>query len=118
MTTQSQSPAVMKFNMFYEKVILRKQELHQRTENCRVYKFFWARLAGFGQLGLISDPQISSKLQNGINNPKGLENKLKLLFITTCVFIYRWWDHEGFNEYILLNSPFVSYANKRLSGPS
>ena len=25
--------------MFYKRVILWKQELHQRTENCRVYKF-------------------------------------------------------------------------------
>ena len=39
--------------------------------------FFWARLATFGQLGLISDPQISSDLlQNGINDPKGLEKKI------------------------------------------
>ena len=37
---------------------------------------FWARLASFGQIGLSSDPQISSKLQNGINDPKGLENKI------------------------------------------
>ena len=37
---------------------------------------FSARLACFGQLGLISDPQISSKLQNRINDPKGLENKI------------------------------------------
>ena len=37
---------------------------------------FWGRLASFGQLGLISDLQISSKLQNRINDPKGLENKI------------------------------------------
>ena len=30
---------------------------------------FWATLACFGQSGLISDPQISTKLQNGINDP-------------------------------------------------
>ena len=35
---------------------------------------FWARLDSFGQLGPISDPQIFSKLKNGINDPKGLEN--------------------------------------------
>ena len=29
-----------------------------------------------GQTSLIIDPQISSKLQNGINDPKGLENKI------------------------------------------
>ena len=61
--------------MIYNRVVLWKQGLHQRTEDCRVYKFFWARLASVGQLGLISDPK-SSKLQNGINDPKGLENKI------------------------------------------
>ena len=39
MTTQSHSPAVVKLNMFYKRVILWQQGLHQRTENCRVYKF-------------------------------------------------------------------------------
>ena len=43
-----------------------------KTVEC--VQVFWTRLASFGQLGLISDPQISSKLQNGINGPKGLEN--------------------------------------------
>ena len=65
-------------NVFYKRVILCKQGLHQITENCRV-QFFCANLATFGQLGLISDPQISSKLQNGINNPKGLENKIYIM---------------------------------------
>ena len=37
----------------------------------RVYRVFWDRLASFSQLGLISDTQISSKFQNGINDPKG-----------------------------------------------
>ena len=37
---------------------------------------FRVRLVNFGKLGLISDPQISSKLQNRINDPKGLENKI------------------------------------------
>ena len=36
----------------------------------------WVSLASFGQLGLISDPQVFLKLQNGINDPKGLENKI------------------------------------------
>ena len=64
--------------MFNKKVIVWKQGFDQRTENCRVYKVqvFWARLISFGRLSLISDPQTSSKLQNGINNPKGLENKI------------------------------------------
>ena len=30
---------VVKFNMFDKMVILWKQGLHQRTENCRVYEF-------------------------------------------------------------------------------
>ena len=67
--------------MFYKRFIHWKQGLHQRTENYRVYKFLWAILASFSLLGLISDPQISSKLQNGINVPKGLENKPKLVSI-------------------------------------
>ena len=62
--------------MFYKRVILWKQGLHQRTKNCRAYRFFWARLASFGQFGLISDPHIPPKLQNGTNDPKGLENKI------------------------------------------
>ena len=45
-----------------------------KTVEC--VRVFWARLACFGQLGLISDHQISSKLCNGINDPKGLENKI------------------------------------------
>ena len=42
----------------------------------RVYRIFWDRLDSFGQLSLINDPQISSKFQNGIDDPKGLENKI------------------------------------------
>ena len=41
-----------------------------KTVEC--VQVLWARLACFGQLGLISDPQISLKLQNGINDPKEL----------------------------------------------
>ena len=37
---------------------------------------FWARLDSFGQLGLITDPQIPSKFHNGTNDPKGLEIKI------------------------------------------
>ena len=63
-------------DMFYKKAILWKQGLHQRTDKfCK--QVFWARLASFGQLGLlICDPHISSKLQNGINDLKWLENKI------------------------------------------
>ena len=41
---------------------------------------FWARLPSFGQLGLIGDPQISSKLKHRINDPKGLENKIYTMY--------------------------------------
>ena len=61
--------------MFYKRVILWKQGIHQRTENSSVQNF-WARLASFGQLGLISDAQIFSKFHNRINDPKGLDNKV------------------------------------------
>ena len=37
---------------------------------------FWARLASFGQLGLISDPLIISKSPNETHDPKGQENKI------------------------------------------
>ena len=36
---------------------------------------FWARLASFGHLGLISDPLIVSKFHNETHDPKGQENK-------------------------------------------
>ena len=37
---------------------------------------FWARLASFGHLGLISDPLIVSKFSNESHDPKGQENKI------------------------------------------
>ena len=37
---------------------------------------FWARLASFGHLGLISDPLIVSKFHNETHDPKGQENKI------------------------------------------
>ena len=42
----------------------------------RVCKFFWARLASFGHLGLISDPLIISKFPNETHDPKGQDNKI------------------------------------------
>ena len=36
---------------------------------------FWARLASFGHLGLISNPLIVSKFHNETHDPKGHENK-------------------------------------------
>ena len=37
---------------------------------------FWARLASFGHLGLISDPQIVSKFYNETHDSNGQENKI------------------------------------------
>ena len=37
---------------------------------------FWARLASFGHLGLISDPLIVSKFHNETHDPIGQENKI------------------------------------------
>ena len=58
--------------MFYNRVILWKQGLHKKMKSVE-NKVFWARLASFGQLGIISDPKISSK---GIKDLNGLENKI------------------------------------------
>ena len=49
-----------------EKGILWKQRMQQRSET-RVCNFFWARLASFGHLGLISDPLIVLKLKFSFN---------------------------------------------------
>ena len=37
---------------------------------------FWARLASFGHLGLISDPLMVSKFHNETHDPKGQEDKI------------------------------------------
>ena len=39
-------------------------------------QIFWARLARFGHLGLISDSLIVSKFHNETHDPKGQENKI------------------------------------------
>ena len=46
-----------------------------KTYNLSVY-IFWARLASFGHLGLISDPLIVSKYHNETHDPKVQENKI------------------------------------------
>ena len=73
----------VQWNMFYKRVILWKQGLKQRQnkelKTVECVQVFWARLACFGQLGLISDPQIFSKLKNIISDPKGLENKIYIM---------------------------------------
>ena len=58
-----------------KKVTLWKQRMHERTETS-VCKIFWARLASFGHLGLISEPLIVSKFHNETHDPKGQENKI------------------------------------------
>ena len=75
-TAQSQSPAVVKFNVFYKMAVPLKQGLHQRTVNCRVYKYSGPDL-------LISANYVSSVtlkyLQSSkkwINDPNGLEKNL------------------------------------------
>ena len=75
-TTQSQSTAVVKYNMLYKRVILWKQGLHQRTEKRSSVQVFRARLASFGQLGLINDSKISSKLKHSTS--RYLENFLHI----------------------------------------
>ena len=39
-------------------------------------RIFWARIASFRHLGLISDPLIVSKFHNETHDPKGQENKI------------------------------------------
>ena len=63
--------------MFSKKVFHWNQRMHQRIET-RVLHFFWARLASFGHLGLISDPLIVSKFHNETHDPKGQETKSTL----------------------------------------
>ena len=81
MTTQSQSPVVVKFNMFYNS-ICSLNGLSFGSNDCTKelktieWSSFWVGLANFGQKGLISDPKISSKLRNGINDPNGIENEI------------------------------------------
>ena len=72
--TQSQSPAVVKSNMFLKRLSHGSKECIEELKlECKV---FWARQASFGHLGLISDPLIISKFPNETNDPKGQENKI------------------------------------------
>ena len=60
----------------YKRVIIWKQGLHQRTQKLSsVQVFFGVRQDSFPKLGLLCDPQIYSKLQNVINDSKGIEKK-------------------------------------------
>ena len=65
----------MQWNMFYKKITFGSKDTPKNGKLSSV-QVFWDRLASISQLGLTSDPQISSKLQNGSNDPKGLENKI------------------------------------------
>ena len=50
---------------------------------------FWARLASFGHLCLISDPLIISKFSNESHDPKGQENKIYTIVKDTETFYRR-----------------------------
>ena len=52
--------------------------MHQELKlECAI---FWASLASFGRLGLISDPLIVLKFHNETHDPKGQETKNLTLF--------------------------------------
>ena len=74
-TTQPQSQAVVKFNMFYKRLSFASID---NTKNLKTVECtsFLGQTSYFRLLNLISGPQISSKLSNGINDPRGLENKI------------------------------------------
>ena len=48
-------------------------------------QIFWARVASFDHLGLISDPLIVSKFHNEIHDPKGQENKIHTIVNTSIL---------------------------------
>ena len=75
MTPLSDSQAVVTFKCSIKGYPLEARIKPKNLQFSSV-QVFWARLPGFAQLSLISDPQISSKLQNGINDPKRLENNI------------------------------------------
>ena len=80
-TTQSQSPALVTFNMFYKRVIVEKQGFHKKKQKnwkLSIVQVFWARPASFGQLGLISNPQIfsSPKMKSIIHNDEKIKSTL------------------------------------------
>ena len=72
--TQSQSPAVVKSNMFFKGYPL-EAKTALKNWNLSVH-IFWARLASFWHLGFISDPLLVSKFHNETHDPKGQENKV------------------------------------------
>ena len=43
------------------------------NKECEFVQIFWARIANFCHLGLISDPLIVSKFHNKTHDPKGQE---------------------------------------------
>ena len=52
-------------------------------------QIFWARLASFGNLGHINDPQIVSKVHNEKHDPKGQENKIYTIMKGMETFYHR-----------------------------
>ena len=61
------------------KVTLGSNEYTKELKEYRV-QVFWARLAGFCHLGIISDPLIISKFHSGFHDPKGQENKINTIY--------------------------------------
>ena len=51
---------------------------------------FWARLASFCHLGLISDPLIVLKFHNETHDPKGQENKIYTIVKGRETFYHRY----------------------------
>ena len=59
--------------MFYTRVILWKQGLHQTTQNCQVYRFSGPdKLVSYNKALSVTLKYLQT-LQNGINDPKGLD---------------------------------------------
>ena len=58
-------------------------EAKKASKNCnKSVQIFWARLASFGHLGLISDPLIVSNLRNETHDPKEQEKKRLNTFLS------------------------------------
>ena len=64
----------LKLNMFQKGYPLEAKDASKNWNQS--LHIFWARLACFGHLGLISDPLIVSKFHNETHDPKGQENKI------------------------------------------
>ena len=104
--TQSQSPAVVKSNMFLKGYPL-EAKTASKNWNQSVH-IFWARLASFCHLGFISDPLIVSKFHNETHDPKGQENKIYTIVKGRETFYHR-------HTVSVTSCSEVKYVLKRLS---